>query len=66
MNKIEKIRESKLSLYKTTEQLAVATNLLKTGVSVCDITLDNIRLFGFELNQSLKLSNNKKFININF
>lgn len=47
------IKETKLRLYKNHNQLEVAHRLMINGFAFCKPSLENIRLFGFELNKKI-------------
>lgn len=59
------LRQTKLSQYKTGEQLLTSLSVIQNGLGVCECTLENIRLFGFELGQRVSKSAVKNHITIN-
>lgn len=52
------IKETKLELYKDYNQLTIAYRLMIQGSAVCKPSLENIKLFGFELNKKITKQNN--------
>ena len=60
------VKNSKMSLFRTEEQLCAGLRIMQNGSAIVTNTLDNIKLFGFELDQKLSLSSCKKLIYINF